>query len=242
MSSFYPQIGEIENIFYKRLKSYLSSEVQVDHQFPVETQCATYWLDFKIQYSQEMNLKQDNSRQEVRIGIECDGREYHDWEYDFWRDSLILGTGKVDEIIRITGHQIYLYVHSCIFNLGRWYPWILGGRSSATEKDVYAALERISKNEFLDENAIFNAMKEEYGDNYDFTNAKEHEYEDIFNGQFLKRRSVSYIYSIAKSGSMKRWFDSHIPYSVIKRISWRDCDEYSVRHGGRNLKGIIKDL
>lgn len=49
-----------------------------------------------------------------KIGIECDGKEFHSYEKDFKRDEKLTALGW--KIFRISGEQIYRRVHSDILD------------------------------------------------------------------------------------------------------------------------------
>jgi hypothetical protein len=242
MSDICPPTSKIEDILSEMLEYFLAPEVQVDRGYPIVTQCGRYCLDFKIECPLDLNPAHGDSKRNVKLGIECDGRKYHHWESDFWRDSLILGTGEVDEIIKITGRQIYLYTYSCVFQIGLWYPWLLGGRCSSTGKSTLADLGRFSRTEFIGEHGYSNTQQEEYGKHLDFTNGKNYEIEDIFKEKFLQRTSVSCLYSITPAGSLESLFEYQTPFPVVEKVTWKDCYDYAFKHGSGNLQIIISDF
>lgn len=215
--NFFPWNSPIEETFKDRLFCFLSFEVELRPQFEVQTQCGNYWLDFAIFHGIKI------------IGIECDGKEYHEREYDFWRDSLILGTKKIQDIIRITGHQIHLYINSCLFQLGRWYPWLFSSGD-------LAALEKMSKNEFVEQEDYIDELEKKYEkiseDNENFEPHPlyvHHEFDDILQERFLTRRTTDTLYWVGRT-EVEDF-----------RIRWRDCYEYAINHGGRDLKTLISD-
>ena len=67
-------------------------------------------LDFAVQFNNE------------KVGIECDGTDYHDAFRDEFRDSLILGTRQVDVIYRFRGPDLFYHMEDCLYLLSQWEP------------------------------------------------------------------------------------------------------------------------
>jgi hypothetical protein len=107
----------IEDRFEERFLQFVFESIVVNRQHRISTICGEYRLDFLVRH------------QRSNIAIECDGREFHDQEYDFWRDALILSTKEVDDIVRLTGHQITFYLDASLYQLARWFPWLFGERN-----------------------------------------------------------------------------------------------------------------
>ena len=93
----------IEKDFIEKLEKYLSIESEVISQYDIATQAGNFRLDFVIK------------RGSKNIGIECDGKEFHDEWRDEWRDGLILDTGKIDVIYRFRGTDIFRLLNDCIY-------------------------------------------------------------------------------------------------------------------------------
>lgn len=55
------------------------------------------------------------------IGIELDGKTYHDYERDKERDMAILATGEVHEIIRIPFAALEYFTHATMKMLSYWH-------------------------------------------------------------------------------------------------------------------------
>lgn len=103
----------IEDIFEERfLPSLEHNNVTFRRQHQIKTICGQFRIDFSL-YHEDINL-----------GIECDGKDYHDEEYDRWRDALILGSGKIKDIVRIDGSQIHRNVYCCIYQIKMMYPYL----------------------------------------------------------------------------------------------------------------------
>ena len=74
-----------------------------------------------------------------RIGIECDGRDFHDEYRDEWRDAMILGDVRTDEIIRLRACDLTYHLDDCIFILSRLHPSMFANRHRMN-------LERLASN------------------------------------------------------------------------------------------------
>lgn len=109
----------IEDMFLRAISKRLDTETcRITPQFPAETICGSYRLDFVI----------DDGRS--RIGIECDGEEFHDnqnWR-DEWRDAMILGDKKVDRIYRFRGKDLKHHPDDVLGVLAWFHPRIFDDR------------------------------------------------------------------------------------------------------------------
>lgn len=92
----------LEEFLIEQLEKYLSGKVDLIPQYEVQTNVGKFRLDFLI----EINGK--------KIGIECDGKEFHNEWRDEWRDALILGNNQVDTIYRFRGKDLVCFVNDCI--------------------------------------------------------------------------------------------------------------------------------
>jgi very-short-patch-repair endonuclease len=93
----------LEEIFIENLEKYLSPKTTIIPQYEVQTLVGKYRIDFVL------------ISENKKIGIECDGKEFHDEWRDEWRDGLILQTGEVDIIYRFRGKDIYTSLNNCIY-------------------------------------------------------------------------------------------------------------------------------
>lgn len=98
-----PYDSPIEDSFAYQLDKYLPPSAVLDRQLEVTTQCATYRLDFICSSGGRI------------VGFECDGEGYHDEARDEWRDALIMGTGRVNAIYRITGRNIFHHINRALY-------------------------------------------------------------------------------------------------------------------------------
>jgi hypothetical protein len=101
-----PYDSPIEDIFAYNVVKYLMSDVELIPQYEVSTSRATFRLDFVLK----------NALGE-KIAVECDGKEYHSYINDEWRDALILGESDIGEIFRFCGEDICFYLPVCLFSI-----------------------------------------------------------------------------------------------------------------------------
>ncbi len=87
----------IEKEFARRIlrhESNFKDGVRLGNQYVVNTTRSLYRVDFVL------------FMRNKKIGIECDGKDYHNFKTDLVRDSIILGEEKLDTIYRIGGKDI----------------------------------------------------------------------------------------------------------------------------------------
>lgn len=57
----------------------------------------------------------------IRIDLELDGKAWHDKDRDADRDAELLGSGAVDEVIRIEAPAMLYYQYATMLSLSSWY-------------------------------------------------------------------------------------------------------------------------
>lgn len=107
----------IEDWFWDGLQKYVSDDVTVLWQEPVDTICGSFRLDMLLLLPGGHSL-----------GLEFDGKDHHDPYRDEWRDAMILGTGDVDSIVRLRGTDIKHCLAELLAILGNWYRDIFSSR------------------------------------------------------------------------------------------------------------------
>ncbi len=118
----------IEEMLLHTLHKHLRDDVCLQMQVETNTICGIFRLDFLL------------STDTLKIGIECDGKEFHKNRLrDEWRDAMILGANHADEIVRIDGSAIHYGVDSCVFVLSAWYPAMFTERSLTVLKSIATA-------------------------------------------------------------------------------------------------------
>lgn len=106
----------IERIFAWHAFKFLADDAELIPQVEVQTLCGRFRLDFVIE------------RGGRRIGVECDGADFHDLARDEFRDAAILQARTVSAIYRFRGADLFHRADSCVFHLARQEPWAFDGR------------------------------------------------------------------------------------------------------------------
>ena len=108
---FTPPYGSpIEEWFASDAMKHMAPGVEIFPQYEIATYSGNFRLDFLIVFD------------EMRVGIECDGQQFHEENRDCLRDSLILGTKQVDAIVRLRGTDIFHHANDCVYALSQLYP------------------------------------------------------------------------------------------------------------------------
>src|SRR5262245_53638160 len=105
-----------ERLFHDQLRKRMPAESELLCQFDVRTLCGAFRLDFLA------------AVQNRRIGIEIDGKEFHDQHRDAWRDAMILGDRQADEIIRFRGCDLHYHLDDCFYLLSKIQPLLFTER------------------------------------------------------------------------------------------------------------------
>ncbi len=143
MNIFYnpPYDSPIEDLFALSFSKYLNPEIQFVPQFKISTICGTFRMDFIIKYSKNI------------IAIECDGKEFHNSGRDEWRDAMILGSSKIDEIYRFKGADITYHIDDVLNFIMKDHPHLFSDRGisclkqlSSDENRYYVDINRTLRN------------------------------------------------------------------------------------------------
>lgn len=110
-----PYESPIEDILAWHLVKYLHNETVLTPQVPIG--------DFRVDFLIERSGR--------RVVIECDGKDYHNYERDRRRDFQILSRSDVDVIYRFKGADIHFGVEHLLFHLSEQEPQIFSGRGIA---------------------------------------------------------------------------------------------------------------
>jgi hypothetical protein len=102
-----PYESPIEDLFAWHIVKYLNWQTNLIKQYPISTKFGSYRIDFVLELHNN------------KIGIECDGKRYHENERDLWRDSMIIGESEIKEILRFTGTNITFHIEECIFIISK---------------------------------------------------------------------------------------------------------------------------
>lgn len=107
----------MEDAFAYAATKYLGDDVLLETQVAVSTICGRFISDFVV-----------SSPAAGRIGIECDGRDYHDEHRDEWRDAAILGGKHVDSMYRLRGSDITYHLDDVLYILCQLEPGLFSTR------------------------------------------------------------------------------------------------------------------
>lgn len=120
-----PYDSPIEDGLAYHLVKYIHVQAKLCRQF----QILQYRLDFLIEIDGRA------------IGIECDGRRYHNWIKDMERDGAILAAAPdIAAIYRFPGSAIYAHLEDALFGLANHEPGMFSHRG-ATNLETLASIE-----------------------------------------------------------------------------------------------------
>ena len=105
------------------------SDIAVLPQVAVQTSGGRFILDFLIIANGH------------KYAVECDGKEYHKYYHDLYRDSLLLGEDFIDEMIRFRGKDLSFLPNACLLFLGKLIPDFLSEKQ-LTAVEMTARTER----------------------------------------------------------------------------------------------------
>ncbi len=151
-----PYDSHIEDEFAWHMVKYIALEARMEKQHPIHTYCADFRLDFYLEKGAR------------RIGVECDGKAYHNPDKDRIRDTLILGTKQIDTLFRLRGKNIRHNIDDLLYLLSRYCP------------DVFSARGIINL-----ETLVSNITKEQYEAQYSKAKAPFIEISNPPPGQYL---------------------------------------------------------
>ena len=105
----------IQEIFSWNFRKFASDEVAVRSQEEFRTPVGLFRVDFVISHLTGRR----------KIGIECDGKDFHSAARDSKRDLAIVSTGALNRIYRISGRDIVAKIHDVLHLLSWQEPWLL---------------------------------------------------------------------------------------------------------------------
>jgi hypothetical protein len=119
-----PYDSPIEDALAWTLSKHLEPSIELQPQFEVPSFAGTFRLDF---------LAVGGGRQ---IGLECDGRKYHGYTRDMFRDSIILGSTSIDAIYRFRGSDISHRLEDALYSLSTLEPDLFSARGRTNLKQL----------------------------------------------------------------------------------------------------------
>jgi hypothetical protein len=111
-----PRESPLEKDLEYGICKYSPHGTRIIRQYDVPTYRGTFRLDFVAR------------RKDRLIGFECDGRQYHDWRRDIFRDAVILSETNIEAIYRIEGPDIYYRLETALYILGNHVPLMFSER------------------------------------------------------------------------------------------------------------------
>jgi hypothetical protein len=130
-----PFESPIEHEFAWAVVKYLGEECRFEKQVSFETFAGTFRLDFVA-----------TSPGGRRVGLECDGRQYHNLLRDQCRDAVLLWTDCVDVVYRIRGTDIINRLEDALAIIAGHEPIFSGhGRLCLERLASFPAREKIGQ-------------------------------------------------------------------------------------------------
>ncbi len=200
----------IEDIFINTINKYLSSDVCIIPQYKVDVPME-FRLDFIIK------------KFESCIGIECDGKEYHNYYKDQIRDALILDRSCVDTIFRFPGKAIYYSIYNCIYFIYDFFPDLFN-------QDYVVNLITLTDPTFIEQHEKIKNFYEQFKEfKGPFDDATSFEYglelpDDRLGERFnffLKRRTKQQVKKFDCD-----WTEIYQFFHEIKDVTYEDMQEY----------------
>jgi hypothetical protein len=122
--------------FAYHLLKYVRDDVLIAKQVVSSTERGTFRIDFVL------------TRPGLRLGVEVDGRPYHNYWRDRARDALVLAAGTVDEMVRVAARGVVFHVEDVFFLLAQLHPPFFSprGRENLLRlSSPYARLEAVGE-------------------------------------------------------------------------------------------------
>jgi very-short-patch-repair endonuclease len=196
-----PYESPIEDILAWNIIKYLSDSTVLTKQVEFQTICGNFRVDFVAQ----------NGRR--RVGLECDGKDYHNEGRDEWRDAILVGSRLLDAIYHFPGKGIYYHIEGCLAALLVWEPQLFSERGRIN----LGLLARpvVEQEGYQQESIMFIAYPE---------NAEERDWEEEEGN---RRKGIPQGFNVRRTSN-----NAH-------SIFWREIYEFAVTMGGGNLDMII---
>lgn len=103
---------ELERVICK----YAEHGSRVSRQFRIFTNRGTFRVDFVLKTLAGL------------IGFECDGKQFHDWTRDIFRDTIILENSDIDCIYRLEGADICYRLETALLLISKCHDGIFSER------------------------------------------------------------------------------------------------------------------
>lgn len=192
------------------------SDIAVLPQVGVQTSGGRFILDFLIIANGH------------KYAVECDGKEYHDYYHDLYRDGMLLAEGIVDDMIRFRGTDLTAFPYTCMLFLVKIIPGFL------SEQQILA-VETKARDERWDRQWRQDPEGEMF-------------YNDIFTNDLADIKG-DYLYSndfvkiTCRNNQIQRDYATfhQVPdwvkaYSFSKLNNITDCEDFVARYSKRNIE------
>ncbi len=128
-----PYESPIEDAFAWAIAKHLNPACDLQKQVEVPTFTGGFRLDFLA-----VSLSPRH-----KIALECDGKEFHDYTRDMFRDAIIIGCTDVDSIYRFGGRDIWYHLDDALYTLSTREPELFSDRGRCNLKQLAARDTRI---------------------------------------------------------------------------------------------------
>lgn len=108
----------IEDDFLWHYMKVANESVTFGRQHECKTDLGLFRVDFVV----------TDSGGTMKIGVECDGRDFHDAARDAKRDEAIIRAGVLNKIYRIPGSALYHCIYDALQLLAIAEPWMFSDR------------------------------------------------------------------------------------------------------------------
>lgn len=152
-----PCDSPIEDIFLDEFRKVANYEISVGRQHECKTRSGAFRLDFILSHVANG----------MKLGIECDGRDFHSPASDSQRDAAIVSAGIVDKIYRLRGRDLTFRVHDALHLLASLEPWLFSERGIAQLTTLCRPLELREDSTARSVNFFTNAAMRTYEDTPD---------------------------------------------------------------------------
>ena len=124
----------IEKILGESLAKYdiMSSAIKIIPQVSIKTSGGVFILDFLI-------IANGN-----KYAIECDGKEFHEYYHDLYRDGMLICEGFITDMIRFRGQDLTIFPQACTLFLGK----NISGLLSSTQLEAVEMAARSERWDF----------------------------------------------------------------------------------------------
>jgi len=122
----YAYDSPIERILGELMCKFMNrSSVTIFPQVEIQTLGGLFVLDFLIVSGGQ------------KYAVECDGRDYHEYYGDLYRDTMLLANKFIDGMLRFRGVDINQVPHACLLILSKILPsFLMEGREETLEQEV----------------------------------------------------------------------------------------------------------